>query len=176
MIDDKMDNAAVDTEDEEEGKCVELTMHPVGHKDFKGSVDITDPCYKRDVWCRMNDVKIAEGSYLCAVWKNDNPTDRFDEGRIFQIGIYHDGKLPEREAMEKIGDIGVDAGLAGFFHEKPDFSDEEWGDFCNRIGMGHVFLEEDSFFSSSGYGDGMYPVYAAKDGAGQIVALEICFL
>ena len=30
----------------------------IGIKDFHGSVDITDPCYSRDVWCRMNDMKI----------------------------------------------------------------------------------------------------------------------
>lgn len=34
----------------------------IGVMDFHGSVDITDPCYDRDTWCRMNDVKIKEGS------------------------------------------------------------------------------------------------------------------
>lgn len=179
MIDDRFeteDMEDLDTE-EEEGGLVELTAHPVGYQDFKGSVDITDPCYKRDVWCRMNGVRIAEGRYLCVVWKNDSPADRFDEGRILQIGIYHaDRQVPGRESMEKIGEIGVDAGLAGFFHDKPDFTDDEWGDFCDRIGCGNVFLENNSFFTSSGYGDGVYPVYAAKNAAGEIVALEICFL
>ena len=33
----------------------------IGVMDFHGSVDITDPCYDRDTWCRMNDVKIKEG-------------------------------------------------------------------------------------------------------------------
>ena len=40
----------------------------IGIKDFHGSVDITDPCYSRDVWCRMNDMKIKEGEYTCMVW------------------------------------------------------------------------------------------------------------
>ena len=34
----------------------------IGTMDFHGSVDITDPCYNRDVWCRMTDVKIRNGS------------------------------------------------------------------------------------------------------------------
>ena len=33
----------------------------IGTMDFHGSVDITDPCYNRDVWCRMTDVKIRKG-------------------------------------------------------------------------------------------------------------------
>lgn len=32
----------------------------IGVMDFHGSVDITDPCYDKDVWCRMNNVKISE--------------------------------------------------------------------------------------------------------------------
>ena len=36
----------------------------IGTMDFHGSVDITDPCYNRDVWCRMTDVKIRNGVYL----------------------------------------------------------------------------------------------------------------
>ena len=40
----------------------------IGAMDFHGSVDITDPCYNRDVWCRMNDVKIHDGSYTCIAW------------------------------------------------------------------------------------------------------------
>lgn len=35
----------------------------IGVMDFHGSVDITDPCYNKDVWCRMNNVKISEGEY-----------------------------------------------------------------------------------------------------------------
>lgn len=40
----------------------------IGTMDFHGSVDITDPCYNKGVWCRMNDIKIKEGIYTCMVW------------------------------------------------------------------------------------------------------------
>lgn len=40
----------------------------IGTMDFHGSVDITDPCYNRDVWCRMTDVKIRNGVYTCIAW------------------------------------------------------------------------------------------------------------
>ena len=91
------------------------------------------------------------------------------------IGIYRNGDIPRQKDMEEIGSIGVDAGLAGFFHNKPDYSDEEWGRFCDRVRNGDAWLTEDGFYSSSGYGDGCYGVYAYKqDGA--ITALELRFL
>lgn len=40
----------------------------IGVMDFHGSVDITDPCYEKEVWCRMNGVKIKAGTYACMVW------------------------------------------------------------------------------------------------------------
>ena len=150
-----------------------------GVKNFHGSVDITDPCYNRDVWCRMNDVKIKEGDYTCIAWFQ---TDKFEyEGKSFTdervaiIGIYRDGYIPHQKAMQEIGEIGVDAGMAGFFHNKPDYDDKEWGIFCRQTSQGDVWLMEDGFCSSSGYGDGCYGVYAYKRD-GEITALEIRFL
>ena len=42
-----------------------MRREKIGTMDFHGSVDITDPCYNRDVWCRMTDVKIRKGVYTC---------------------------------------------------------------------------------------------------------------
>ena len=151
----------------------------IGIKNFQGSVDITDPCYSRNVWCRMNDVKIKEGDYTCMVWYH---TDKGElDGKPYSykmvgiIGIYLDGIIPPQKGMKGIGSIGVDAGLAGFFHNKPDYSDEAWSKFCDRISHGDAWLIEDGFYSSSGYGDGCYGVYAQKTD-GEITALEIRFL
>lgn len=72
----------------------------------------------------------------------------------FLVGLYallNESNAPQ--IMEKIGSIGVDAGLAGFFHNKPDYSDEAWSKFCDRIRHGDAWLTEDGFYSSSGYGD-----------------------
>lgn len=77
--------------------------------------------------------------------------------------------------MEQIGTIGVDAGLAGFFRNKPDYNDEEWANFCTMISKGSVWLTDEGFYSHSGYGDGVYNVYANEDG-NEAVALEIRFI
>ena len=111
----------------------------IGVMDFHGSVDITDPCYDKDVWCRMNDVKISDGEYTCNVWHH---TDKgtYKDGTPYSyilvgaIGIYRNGDIPRQKDMEK-----------------------------------------DGFYSSSGYGDGCYGVYAYKQD-GEITALEVRFL
>ena len=151
----------------------------IGIKNFHGSVDITDPCYDRDVWCCMNDVKIKDGEYTCAIWmhteKGEYDGEPCIDRRVGIIGIYLEGAIPCQRAMEEIGSIGVDAGLAGFFHKKPDYDDAAWSSFCDTIQTGSAWLTKDGFFSSSGYGDGGYGVYAHKTD-GEIDALEIRFL
>ena len=98
-----------------------------------------------------------------------------DDSRVGIIGIYLDGKIPERRSMREIGEIGVDAGLAGFFENKPDYNDDEWGEFCDAIMEGNAWMIDCGVFSSSGWGDGCYGVYAHKT-KGEIDALEIRFL
>lgn len=152
----------------------------VGNKHFGPEIDITDPCYDKDVWCRMNKVKIKEGEYRCAIWpKYEYYTD--EKGKrhrytiVARIGIYL-GDVPNASDLVEIGDIGVDAGLAGFFNDKPDYDDSAWADICNSISGKDFLITDDGFFSSSGYGDGGYPVYAEKDENGEIVSLEIAFI
>lgn len=150
----------------------------IGTKHFGGIVDITDPCYDKDVWCRMT-AEVKEGEYSCIIW-NHTEKDMWGGKEIKTtmvgvVGIYLDGIIPPQRSMEYIGDIGVDAGLAGFFMNKPDYNDEEWSDFCDSIREGNAWIKDEGFFSSSGYGDGGYPVYAYKHN-GEIIALEIRFI
>ena len=127
----------------------------------------------------MNGVRIKDGEYACMVWyhtdKGEYAGKPYVDKRVGIIGIYLDGFIPRQKEMEEIGSIGVDAGLAGFFHNKPDYDDHEWAAFCNRIDRGDAWITEDGFYSSSGYGDGSYGVYAYRKN-GEISALEIRFL
>ena len=157
-----------------------LEPHLVGQKDFQGVVDVTDPCYDKDVWCRINGVQIKPGIYNCVAWTGKDD----DWGRRCWIaGIYHaDETRPfnqffkkNNESVEEIGEIGVDAGLAGFFHDKPDYNDEEWSRFCDDIFNGDAWIKDEGFFTSSGCGDGGYSVLAEKNNDGEIIAMEIHF-
>jgi len=158
-----------------------LKRKRLGKKYFEGKVNVTDPGYDKDTWCRM-DVEVKAGNYTCNVWMHTEMIERDDntkykDVRVGIIGIHKNGRIPCEEDMCEIGTIGVDAGLAGFFMNKPDYNDEEWSDFCDRLYDGNdAWIIEEGFFSHSGYGDGVYPVYAAYDNNNEVVALEIRFM
>lgn len=157
----------------EKGKLQKTQKQIIGKKHFHGTVDATDPCYNYDVWCRMNGIPICEGEYDCVNWKT---RERDEPSRVARIGIYLRGVVPVQEKMERIGEIGVDAGLAGFFMNKPDYSDDEWSSLCDLLSNGDAWIRPKGFFSSSGYGDGGYDVYAYKQPDGRASAMEIAFL
>ncbi len=146
-----------------------------------GNVIVTDPCYNHDVWCRINSVPVVPGDYTCAVYFSDKGEWGI---RVAKIGIYRDSNVREEmmdeENCELIGNIGVDAGLAGIFQEKPDFDDDQWAKFCNDIRTGDAWLVDGKimrgFFSSSGYGDGAYDVVGHRCHGGAFDGLEIIFL
>ena len=148
----------------------------------KGLVDITDPCYDKDVWCRINDFKVKPGQYVCEYVLNDDPKDL----RIVHCIIVHKDHADNfdySECMKDIGEIGVDAGCAGFFFNKPDYDDNGWDEFCDYMfdteqtnGYPCAYFRNDiGFWTTSGYGDGGYTVWAAKNADGEVYALDIDF-
>lgn len=154
-----------------------MGMKKFGEKIFGSKIDITDPGYEKDVWCRINDVQIEPGNYSCyySLLKKEN--------RIRSIKIIHNDYLTKVCRTEYLDIIGVDAGMAGFFENKPDFKEEnEWMNFCNKVfeelDNTHldVHLCEYGFFSGSGYGDGTYPVFLLKDINCKVIGVTIIFI
>ena len=131
----------------------EPRIYNCGTKYFGEKVDITDPCYDKDVWCRMTE-EIIPGDYNCYV--------KMIGDRISEIFIIKNRESAEHERL--IGSIGVDAGLAGFFNDKPDYSDDYWNELCDDMNEWDdendvpAYFNDDGFFSSSGWGDGEYAV------------------
>lgn len=168
-----------------------------------GKIDITDPCYNKDVWCRINDVQIKPGDYRCNYYIGAE-LDQYDIQEVTELAKEFKRDVNEMIAMEsedikhrcfvielqlkgrafqldspkwkKLDDIGVDAGLAGFFWNKPDFDEDSWTHFCDSMDFNKIaYLNKDmGFWCSSGYGDGCYPVYAIKEN-NKIIALKINF-
>lgn len=145
----------------------------------KGSLDLTDPCYDKETWCRKTVNKIKKGTWSCFYLQEAE-----DEGRIAQIEIVHDS-VDINDIQRKyisVGSIGVDAGLAGFFENKPDYNDEEWNEICDFLPFDNpIIVNPDSclkctgFVSSSGYGDGCYEIFGLTDDHFEVVALKIVF-
>lgn len=156
----------------------------MGYMPVKESVDVTDPCYDRDVWCRMNTVKVLPGDYECSYFEANFPCEYDgeieDDYRVTRARIVHKdyvNAVKDDSFLKEIGEIGVDAGLAGFFDNKPDFDGEAWHEFCHMMSRDKkAYLTDLGFWAESGYGDGGYPVYAMSNEDGVIVGLEIAFI
>ena len=161
-------------------------MKKTGTINFKsGYVDITDPCYDADVWCRLR-AELPAGEYKYEV----DIDDCGDWGqRVTSIRIQRSDWKGHR-TTKLIGHIGVDAGLAGFFDGKPDYDDNQWVyEVCDsflfkqpprtKVYEAHCdnAMRCEGVFSSSGYGDGEYPVYQiTRDDTGMVVGYKIKFI
>ena len=166
-----------------------------------GLMDITDPCYDKDVWCRTRR-RCAAGKYNAYI---DVRTLKDWGTRVYGLRIVHkDYDKPENlgrmnpflwrpKAIK--GVVGVDAGLCGFFDEKPDFEDDDfdkpgkynklnpktWSQMCDLVRDQNYAVLSYGVFSSSGIGDGVYPCYywlgaGNHEKWGESVAFELRFL
>ncbi len=139
------------------------------------TIDITDPCYDKSTWCRTRK-PIIPGEYNCYAGEGDD--GEWGE-RVYALIILEKGlSLNGKYDIKSIDSIGVDAGMAGFFVNKPDYSDDEWNRVCEYVFEGYGtekskkfwLVDEDSplrckgFFSESGIGDGVYVLYEVKKG------------
>lgn len=97
---------------------------------------------------------------------------------------------------EHVGNISVDAGLVMVgdpcYHaaeERPEAFGEDWQEFVDKncrdknfYENGHLQLNHDmgheglGVLVSSGYGDGVYPVFVKKDEDGTVTALKVEFV
>lgn len=164
---------------------MQLKFKTVGTLDITADeIDITDPCYDKDTWCRTRK-PIVPGHYDCYAGKGKNSWGT----RVYSLILLAKGLgLDDDLDVESVGTIGVDAGMAGFFENKPDYSDDDWGKVCNYVFKDfgskrskkywlvdkHSPLRCKGFFSESGIGDGEYVVYQIKK-ADKIVGYKLEF-
>jgi hypothetical protein len=135
----------------------------IGTFTLGNEVDITDPCYDYDTWCRMT-TECKPGEYTAYI----KVSNTGDWGNIVEyIAIYKDNETDyaHNGQMHTIGSIGVDSGCAGFFNNKPNYNDEEWYSLVDEMNPNenNVYVMPYGIFSDSGYGDGEYWVYANKE-------------
>lgn len=154
------------------------------------TIDITDPCYDKPFrGCGIGDVKVKSGEYVCNVYVDTDGV----VGGLGKTPCANEIILPEYEDEGEwnfLCYIGVDAGLAGCFINKPNFNDQEWEKVCdytynnknfaNKI-YGAILINDLSlikcrgFYTQSGYGDGTYPVWI-KSYNDKIVGIRISFV
>lgn len=158
-------------------------------KTFKGKLtftekqlDVTDPCYKRDVWCRSTvEIEPGEYTYSATTVYRDNWGRRVSSLTIKKA----DCTKPTKRG-KCVCTIGVDAGMAGFFENKPDYDSKTWSKLCDDFfphDCGTIFEAHknnlmgcEGIGSDSGYGDGTYPVFEILDADGKRCGYTLKYL
>lgn len=163
------------------------------------SVRVSDPCYTDDVWCKTQLTNVKPGDYRVTVEKTElygwgNRVSKLQVVHLDHVGISHDN-FNWKEHSE----IGVDSGQAGIFCESSYRNDEVAKDIVTpesdfflsiRDQSGDVFYEKMCKFTlsqqwgaydtgvvtSSGVGDGGYPLDVLKLEDGTIVGMRITYI
>lgn len=170
-------------------------------------VYVTDPCYSVPTWCQTKLTNVLPGEWIVSmIYDEKGGSNRNAE--LYLVHKDYQGKNLLYD-WDWLGDFGVDSGQAGVFDAasyrndayaagittpKVDFSlpgDALEGDAWYTK-MCKFTLANDGWgtyaagaVSSSGYGDGMYPVYGAEvdrkwwqiwKPKRQIVALQLTFI
>lgn len=163
---------------------MKLSPRIIGARHFDATpVTAMDPGY--DSWeasLTLSGINVQPGAYVCVACRGRDQYivdgKRHSRTRTMICGIYLNGKMPTAEEwrnMPIIGTIGVDAGMAGFFQNKPDYDEKDWFDLCDRFNKKACLITPEGFFTESGYGDGVYNVHGLKNDQGLYTALEIRF-
>lgn len=162
------------------------------------NVMVSDPCYSLDTWCQTKLTNVLPGKYNVEV-------DKHDEGtgwgvRVSSITVIHEDYVDDGD-WEQHSECGVDSGQCGVFCMTSYRNDEmsvgittptldqpfvlpyndKGGDMWYEK-MCHFTLHKDQWglydtgvVSSSGIGDGMYPLDVMMDGD-KIVGMRLEYL
>lgn len=170
-----------------------IDAHFVGDIQLKNEVYVTDPCYDNMVWYSELLTNVSPGTYKCftvetyeGAWGN-----RVAELHAIKEDVYNKylvlEMIPyESEPLDCI--IGVDSGQCGIFdadyyeeHQPDDdyFNENSWYrkvcDLTDNEGNAGI-IDNLGVNSSSGYGDGAYDLWVAKNDKGEIIAMKVIFI
>ena len=165
-----------------------------------GTMDVTgdkiiacDPCRKTtdESWYNTVIENMLPGQYTAEVTMFDNEETNGWGDRVAELTIRHkDYKLPEYETEDRItyedNCVGVDSGQAMFANldarkqliegSEKDFDGFYWA-ACDATESDHrAGIVANAAVSSSGYGDGCYDAYVARNDDDKVVAVSIVFL
>jgi len=160
------------------------------------NVRVSDPCYTDDVWCKTKLTDVLPGNYNVFIEKGD------EHGwgtRVKSVRVIHED-FSDSGDWEEHSEIGVDSGQAGIFCETSyrndtiaesietprgrfdlPFRDSE-GDLwyekmCNlTLSDDQCGIYETGVVTSSGIGDGGYPLDIIRERNGYIVGMRITYL
>ena len=162
---------------------------------LSNKVIVSDPCYSIPTWCQTVLTDVLPGRYISQV--NEDPeTDRCAELLVIHEDYYqkHLDYFDHSSCGVDSGQLGIfdaasyrsDAAAAGISTLRIDFSipsnaqdGDAWYEKMCKITLGEPLrygAYDTGVVSSSGWGDGMYPLQVARNDDGQIVAMLVTFI
>lgn len=180
-----------------EGKITEILLAEFDIT--SGKAHFTDPCYSADTWCANFNMKTKCGKWLARGYVGS--TGSFFGDRVVMLELMHrDHMTPELEDLPGDDDwdwdvqaCGVDSGIMGMFDAEIYGGGEydEPGTFyhacCHRgkdtkdinkavasTPIAPIFGK--GVISSSGYGDGMYPLGIRRNENGEVTNAVVVFV
>jgi hypothetical protein len=162
------------------------------------NVMVSDPCYTPDTWCQTKLNNVLPGKYNVEV-------DRHDEGtgwgtRVSSITVIHED-YTDTDDWEQHSECGVDSGQCGVFcmtsyrndemsegittpdvnfnlsdYRKDDGGEKWYEKMCRfTLSENQWGLYDTGVVTSSGIGDGLYPMDVMMDGD-KIVGIRLEYL
>lgn len=172
----------------------------IGTFSLGNKVMVSDPCYSLNTWCQGVLENVKSGIWKAYLKMSDEGTWGIRVAELIAINDEYCKEHPvivdehsviinERQAFE----VGVDSGCAGIFdydyyakYHTDDEKDTEWYEtiICDQFFPTHdsfewensIFTDSEGVASNSGYGDGGYECYVARNDDGEIVGIKIVYI
>lgn len=162
---------------------------------LSNKVIVSDPCYSIPTWCQTVLTDVLPGRYISQV--NEDP----ETGRCAELLVIHEDYYQKHLDYQEHSTCGVDSGQLGVFDaasyrsdaaaagiKTPEFEfsvmgdpddGDTWYEKMAKITLGEP-LQWGSYdtgvVSSSGWGDGTYPLLVSRNESDQIVAMLVTFI
>lgn len=162
---------------------------------LSNNVIVSDPCYSIPTWCQTVLTDVLPGRYISQV--NEDP----ETGRCAELLVIHEDYYQKHLDYQEHSQCGVDSGQLGvfdaasyrsdaaaadiqtppsdFFLPRNDQDGDAWYEKICKITLDDP-LQWGSYdtgvVSSTGWGDGVYPLQVARNESGQIVAMQVTFM
>lgn len=147
-----------------------------------GALMASDPCYTSDTWCAGKIDNVKNGKWLSHA---EFSYEKMWGKRVTSLQAWLSDSSPSNWIRVNKS-FGVDSGQFGFFdynyfinHESEREYDSPgfYKDCCDLTLSANKFgLLNQGVVSSSGYGDGSYPVYIAKNTNGEVIGVKVVFI
>ena len=162
------------------------------------NVMVSDPCYTPDTWCQTKLTNVLPGKYNVEVDKHDEGTGWGT--RVSSITVIHEDYVDDGD-WEQHSECGVDSGQCGIFcmtsyrndemsegittpdvnfnlgdYRKDDGGEKWYEKMCRfTLSENQWGLYDTGVVTSSGIGDGLYPMDVMMDGD-KIVGIRLEYL